>query len=395
MYRNRGGNKKVIYLRPKKRSFKPLSIVVIVLSLAVLVLLIKYFNKGTYILKEGNIHQSFVSDAVVIRQEKLVNSPVEGELDVLVKSGERVRVNTPIFKVIRDTKKQKEYQNEIREVEDKIKAIKNENNQNKTQSVLDKSIEDMTIKLQDAISKGELKKADNIKSELIRLKEEKSKKYKVREKNIKAMYESLQDLKNKLQEIEYIVYAPMSGVVSFSIDGMEKLLSPSNIQNITYDEIKNTDIANNIIDINKSNSVVSCNQPVLKIIDNFSYYLVLPIKEGEKLQEGKNYDIVFTSFDKATKGKLVRIADKSLGVFRLNTDIEELSSNRKLEVEVLTGNFYGKMVPVDSLVISEGREGVYLIQRSNKVFKPVKVIVKNDKYAIVEGLKIGDKILLN
>lgn len=394
MRRNRGQNKKVVYLRPKKKSFKLTYVVILILCVVVFVLLFKYFSKKTYIVEEGNLQKSFTSNAVIIRQEKLIKAPVEGKLEILVDHGNRVRVGEPLFRVICDMKKYKEYKNQIVEVEDKIKVVKAEQKQQKMPSVLDKSIEDTTRNLQDAISKGEFKKVDNLKSELIRLKKERNKKNKIREKNIKTMQESLQDLKVDLQNTEHTVYAPISGIISYNIDGMEELLSPSNIQNITYDKIKDINIKKPKTKREKR-SFVDSNQPVLKIIDNFSYYMAVPMKN--KLQEGKNYVVKFTSFNKATKGKLIQTANKPefLGIFRLNSDIKELLNERKVEVEVLVDSFYGKIVPTDSLITLEGKEGVYLIKRSKRFFKPVKVIAKNDKYAIIEGLKIGDKILLN
>lgn len=394
MRTNRGQNKKVVYLRPKKKSFKLIHIVMLIFCIVVFVLLIRYFSKKTYIIEEGNLQKSFTSNAVIIRQEKLVKAPAEGKLEIFVDPGNRVRVGDPLFKVIYDVKKYKECKKQIVEVEDKIKAVKDKQNQQKMQSILDKSIEDMTKSLQDAISKGDFNKVDNIKSEIIRLKKEKDKRNKIREKNIKTMQKSLQDLKTDLQSTRHIVCAPISGIVSYDIDGMEELLSPNNMQNITYDVIKN--ISTKKLNTKKEKiSFVDSNQPVLKIIDNFSYYIAVPMKI--KLQEGKNYVVEFTGFDKTAKGKLIQTANKSktLGIFRLNSDIEELLNERKVEVEVLIDNFYGKIVPVDGLVTLEGQEGVYLIQRRNQVFKPVKVIAKNDEYAIVEGLKIGDKILLN
>lgn len=394
MRRNRGQNKKVVYLRPKKKSFKLTYVVILILCVVVFVLLFKYFSKKTYIVEEGNLQKSFTSNAVIIRQEKLIKAPVEGKLEILVDPGNRVRVGEPLFRVICDMKKYKEYKNQIVEVEDKIKVVKAEQKQQKMPSVLDKSIEDTTRNLQDAISKGEFKKVDNLKSELIRLKKERNKKNKIREKNIKTMQESLQDLKVDLQNTEHTVYAPISGIISYNIDGMEELLSPSNIQNITYDKIKDINIKKPKTKREKR-SFVDSNQPVLKIIDNFSYYMAVPMKN--KLQKGKNYVVKFTSFNKATKGKLIQTANKPefLGIFRLNSDIKELLNERKVEVEVLVDSFYGKIVPTDSLITLEGKEGVYLIKRSKRFFKPVKVIAKNDKYAIIEGLKIGDKILLN
>lgn len=386
-------NRKVVYLRPKKRSFKLTFIIALIFCLAAFLILFKFFKKNTYIVEEGDLYESFASTAVVIRQEELIKAPVDGHLEIFVKPNERVRVSTPLFKVISDKKKQKEYIKQINEVKNKLEVIKSEQDQQK-QSVLDKSIKDLTVKLQDAIAKGNLENANNIKSELKRLKEEKDKKHKIKEENIKSIQESLENLKNKVQAVEYTVYAPISGVVNFNIDGVEELISFSNIQNITYNDIKN--IYNKTKDKTNKNSLLSINSnmPVLKIIDNYSFYIAVPM--DIKLKKGKSYDLLFDGRDEPVKGKLEHIIEDSryIGVFRLNSDIKELLTARILEVKVLANRFYGKIVPKDSLIISEGKEGVYVIQRNKKIFKPVKVIARNDHYAVVEGLKIGDKILL-
>lgn len=391
---NKFKNRKVVYLRPKNRAIKPTFIATLFLCLAIVIfLLISFFKNDIYIVEEGDLYESFTSTAVVIRQEELVKSPTDGNLEVFVEPNERVRVKTPLFKVISDRKKQEEYIKQINEVKSKLERIKNDQDQH-GQSILDKSIKNMTVKLQDAIAKGDIDNANNIKSELERLKVEKNKKHKIKEENIKTMQESLKNLTDKVQEVEYTVYAPMSGIVSFNIDGLEELLSPSNIQDITYNDI--IEICNKTKDTIKENTLksVTCNMPVLKIIDNYCYYIAVPL--DKKLHQGQVYDLIFAGCDKPVKGKLEHIAGNSkyVGIFCVNSDIKELLATRNLEVKILLGKFYGKIVPKDCLVNLEGKEGVYIIQRNKRIFKPVKIIAKNDHYAAVEGLKIGDKILI-
>ncbi|MDD4568939.1 MAG: HlyD family efflux transporter periplasmic adaptor subunit, partial [Tepidanaerobacteraceae bacterium] len=108
------------------------------------------------------------------------------------------------------------------------------------------------------------------------------------------------------------------------------------------------------------------------------------------------YYISLGDSDEKIKAKLTNIqGDASLGVFLINRDLEGFLDSRKIRVEVVTGTYTGYKIPATALVLNEEGEGVYIIERGKRLFKPVEIVTQNENDIIVTGLKLGDKILLN
>ena len=131
----------------------------------------------------------------------------------------------------------------------------------------------------------------------------------------------------------------------------------------------------------------------MKIIDNFSWYIA--IKLEKPMKQGMNYYINFPDTNEKIKAELVSInKEGNVGFFLIKTDLKKLLDSRKIRVEVITGSYTGHIIPTEGLFINEGKEGVYIVERGKKVFKPIEIVTKNENKIIVNGLKPGDKILL-
>lgn len=81
--------------------------------------------------------------------------------------------------------------------------------------------------------------------------------------------------------------------------------------------------------------------------------------------------------------------------FSINTDLDSLLDSRKIDLEVIVGTHKGCMIPKEGIFYDNGVEGVYVFERGEKCFKPVELVVEDEDNIIVNGIKQGDKILLN
>lgn len=341
---------------------------------------------------EGAINESFFADAVIIKNETPILSPTSGKLQLLVKTGERVRVGTPLFIITTDEKQKELYRKEINEIEAKLGNLQDgAESSSLSLNIINKSIENTTKKIKDASDGGEFDKVKLLNDELSRLTQEKQKKMEANENNISLLNKQIEKLKERLNEIDVVVYAPVAGIVSLNIDELEDLLVADKIKNITYEQLQaiNTDTGKKNLP-----TQIEANQPVVKIIDNFSWYIAL--KPERQLEEGRSYYISLGDSDEKIKAKLTNIqGDASLGVFLINRDLEGFLDSRKIRVEVVTGTYTGYKIPATALVLNEEGEGVYIIERGKRLFKPVEIVTQNENDIIVTGLKLGDKILLN
>ncbi|MDN5331609.1 MAG: hypothetical protein PWP45_834 [Tepidanaerobacteraceae bacterium] len=332
-------------IRKKRRIFLPLTVVF--LCLAVLSIL-GQARDDIYIAKESTVKEIIFCEAAIVKNELVINAPAEGKLELLVKDGERVRVNSPLFKVITNVDKKQVLEKEMDELREKLENLK------KTWS---------------------LEKDSRLQSEAA----------------IKLLEKSIELQEKKLQEVEYTVFSPMAGIVSFNIDGYENLLMPDKIGCLDYDEIKN-------LNVNVENRVfpeiVRANQAVLKIVDNLSLNIVTQW-DGEDLNVGGKYTLKFPQLGVEVKADLKEVCkNEKIAVFSTKEVPFELLDKRKVEVEIVVRMYEGIGVPISAIVNDGGQEGVLLFFDGRLFFKPVNVVARDDEIAIVEGVKLGDRVMV-
>jgi len=384
---------KVISLRPKKTRKKRriiLPLAGIFLCLIIYLGFLRNSYGDIYIAKEETVKEIFSSEAVVVKNEKVINSPAEGKLELLVKAGERVRVNSPLFKVVTDADKKESLERDISELQEKLDSLKGKKSVLSFQ-LLDKSIADVKNKLKEAKAKGQTDKVASLENDLLRLEKERLKAEEENLNAIKMLEKSLELQKRKLEEVEPVILSPMAGIVSFNIDGYEGLLKPDKVDGLSYDEIK--DITTRAENPAISDSI-KVNQAVLKIVDNFSLYIVTQ-SNREDLQEGRRYTLRFPELNLEVKADLKKISEEEqTAVFSVKEVPFELLDRRKVDVEIVVRTYSGIGVPVSAIVPSKGKEGVFLFYEGKLSFKPVRVVAKDDEKAIVDGLKVGDRVLI-
>ncbi|MCR4430091.1 MAG: hypothetical protein NUV45_03625 [Tepidanaerobacteraceae bacterium] len=387
-------NRKVVFLKQKKTgSFKLIWICGAAAILILIYLLFEHYYIKTYTVRQGTIHKNISAEAIIVKKETVINSPADGKLQIMVKPGERVRVGTPLFMVITDPEQKENYEKHIADLQKNIKDMQDSLNSSVSLNVLNKSIDDVTKKLKDAVANGQFDRTKALKNELAKLTDEKQKKLQSGKTSIKSLEESVNELKKKLSSIELLVNAPEAGIVSFNIDGMEEILTPDNVKTISVHQLLTIDNPSMTQEIPETAGI---NRPVLKIVDNFAWYLASDIRNSG-LKVGKNYDIAIkqSNMNEKITAKLVDIHDSnSVGVFLVEKDTPEMTKFRKVNLEIATDTVSGNMIPVSGIVNMDGEEGVYLMEGGSRVFRSVKVISSDESYAIVEGLKLGDKILL-
>jgi len=256
-------------------------------------------------------------------------------------------------------------------------------------SIIQSSIQDTTDRLEEAIDKGELDKAKTLRDELVFLTGEQQKYRDLDDKNIDSLQKALSGIKERLADIDMVVSAPVSGIVSFNIDGFENFLTLKNMNELSFETvgIKKADKA-------APPAKASSGGSILKIVDNFTWYLAL--KTPKDLQKGWYYNIQSDETGGRVKAKLTDVyEDTGIGVFHVGVDLKELIDSRKIAIRLITKVYNGLLIPDSAIFDKEGVRGVYIMTSGKKVFKPLKIIFEYDGKAIVEGVKLGDKLLLN
>lgn len=202
---------------------------------------------------------------------------------------------------------------------------------------------------------------------------------------IQQLTKEKEEYENKLTEDSEYITAPISGVVSYRVDGYEDILNVEDFSTITKNALNNLDL--------KTGKIVSTSLETGKIINNFKCYIatILDSEVAKNAEIGKKVKITLSSGNEISS-EIKYIAkeenEETLIIFELKTLTQELIEHRKISFNITWWNASGYKVP--NTCILEDEQGLkYVVRRKNGEDKKiiVKVLNKNEKYSIIESYK--------
>lgn len=164
---------------------------------------------------------------------------------------------------------------------------------------------------------------------------------------LKALMEERTSYEKELNNSEKSLTAPKSGLVSYRIDNLENVLTPNSLSELTSKDLSNIKVG--------INQVIPVDTNHVKIINNFVCYIAVPMKSTEAYNAKLN-DTVSLRF-KNTADSLIPATieyisnehDCVLLVFKLNTNIEELTKYRKIGLDVVWWSSVGLKINKDTI----------------------------------------------
>ncbi|HZK88213.1 MAG TPA: HlyD family efflux transporter periplasmic adaptor subunit [Anaerovoracaceae bacterium] len=176
-----------------------------------------------------------------------------------------------------------------------------------------------------------------------------------------------------------------NGIVSYYIDGYEDFFTFEKMKKLKYEEVSKL----NIETINLTRKKTFVNDPIYKICDNSSWYVIGWVEDGNvsKYVIGENVKI------KLPKGEIdgavediIEDGDKWLIIMKTDMYYAEFGKMRSGEATIITANASGIIIKNESITIDEkGNIGVY-VKKKNKdyEFTPIKVINTDGEISAVE-----------
>lgn len=194
------------------------------------------------------------------------------------------------------------------------------------------------------------------------------------------------------------VYSRMAGIISFAEDGLEGVLHPQNIGQITleiYDEIQR--------DFNQLSrgSRINEGEMLYRIIDNNQLYLVIPVKaeEGNRYRQGETVFVEHQFSEEMIEARVENILVKNndaLLTIRLNRFVDEWLNLRRVEVSFIKNIHRGIVIPQEAVFKQPDGQGLLVMsQGSDYSFREIEIVNQVDDKLIVDNLEIGDKIIVN
>ena len=325
----------------------------------------------------------------ILRNEQVVKGKkYKNGMYQIISEGERAAKNQAIFRYYGDN--EEKLQKQINEVNLKIQEALE-----KQDTILPSDIKNLDNKIEDKLK--DLKKITSV-QELSEIKKDIndliSKKAKISgESSTKGSY--IQKLISKKEKIEKqletgseTVKAPISGVVSYRVDGLENILTTSDFSNLAWDDLEDLDI--------KTGKIISTNYESAKLIDNFGCYIVTFVDSNvaKDSKEGDSVKITLSSGNEVSatiEYKRQENNKQTLVVFKISTLTEELISYRKISCNITWWKYSGLKIPNDA--IGEDENGLkYVLKKTvsgtSKVL--IKVFKTNQKYSIISTYSAED-----
>ncbi|MEN2776521.1 HlyD family efflux transporter periplasmic adaptor subunit [Acetivibrio clariflavus] len=356
-------------------------------------------NVSTDIVRMGDIQDSINLDAVIVRSEVVLNSPIGGKCIKEIDEGEKIGTNGRIATVL--NKSSEKLMEELKALDIKIIEAQRKRNENLElfSDDLKKLENEIEGKLKEIIKLGnsnELAKSSKLKGEVDELIQKKATIAGSLSKP-NAYIQSLLDEKNNLQrrinQNTQDITASVSGIVSYVIDGYEAFLTPDRISELTLEDIENVEEKGIQKDIEKVG--VEEGKPFAKVITDIEYYLVMILdsKLAKEYKVDDGIDIRLNDLGKVVTGNVFyrsnNMDGKSIVAVKVSNAASETAPFRKINIDLIKNQYSGLKVPLRSLSNIDEKNKIAeicLVKANRARFVKVEIVGKNEEFAIIKNI---------
>lgn len=199
---------------------------------------------------------------------------------------------------------------------------------------------------------------------------------------LKQLYTQRAKLEEQLNSGAEYIKAPISGIVSYKVDGLEESLTPNNFSTLNKEFLESLKL--------KTGQLIATNDEKGKIVDSSKCYIatITDSEESKRAQIDDNVRIRLSS-NKIIEARIEYVSqeneDETLIILEISKQIGELSNYRKISYDLIWWSSTGLKVPNQAIVEEDGLN--YVVRnRAGYLSKIlVKVTRKNDKYSIVSS----------
>lgn len=370
-------------LKNKKTIIYVVLLVVVVYLAYTIYLLIKQ-PTDIFTLEEGKLYLEETNVGYLIRDEQVIQGEnYKNGMEQIKTEGEKVAKDEAVFRYYSrneeslkekiaelDTKIQDAMAQETGEYLSDIKLIENQ---------IDEKVQELN-KITDVTKLAEVKKEINaLTTKKATIAGEKS----PQGSYLNQLINERKNYENQLNSGAEYVKAPVSGIVSYKVDGLESTLKPTTecFSTLSKEYLESLNL--------QTGKIVATNDECGKIIDNTSCYIAT-ISNSEKAKEAKIDDNIEVRLPNNTEisGQIVYTAqeenDEYLLVIKIEKEIEELLNYRKITFDLIWWSDTGLKVPNQAIVQQDNLN--YVVRSRAGYLSKLLVEVKRqgENYSIVE-----------
>lgn len=378
--------KKVRIKKMKPEQKKKILIYIILIAIVLYVvytiyLLIKQ-PTNIFTVEEGTLYQEETNIGYVIRKETVVKgNNYKNGMEQIKTEGERAAKDENIFRYY--STNEESLKQKISELDSKIQDVMAQDTGILTADM--KSLENqIDEKLKEINEITDVTKLTEYKKEIDNLIIKKAKiagDLSPKGSYLNQLIEERKTYESQLNSGAEYVTAPMSGIVSYKVDGLEETLTPDNFGNINKEFLEDLNL--------QTGKIVATNDEAGKIIDNFCCYIatISSSEEAKQAKVGKKIKVRLSN-NAEVSAEINSISYEENGdillILQLNEQIEELTNYRKISFDLIWWDETGLKVPNQAIIEVDGLK--YVVRnRAGYLSKIlVNVIKQGDKYSIVK-----------
>ena len=319
----------------------------------------------------------------VIRNEKIVKGEnYKNGIEQIKAEGEKAAKNEKIFRYY--TVNEQNLKEKIAELDGKIQEVMTSDDSlySSDMKLLEEQIDD---KLKNISEVTDITKLAEYKKEISDLVTKKAKIAGDLSPKGSYLNQLIQERKNNEAELnsgsEYVT-APISGIVSYKVDGLEEILTPESFGELNKQYLEKLDL--------KTGKIVATSEEAGKVIDNFSCYIAT-ISSSENAKNAQVGDAlkVRLSNNMQIPAEIVNIINEESGevvlVLKIEKQVEELINYRKISFDLIWWNASGLKVPNQAIIEENGLNYVVRNRAGYNIKILVKIAKKGEKYSLVES----------
>lgn len=318
----------------------------------------------SFLVEYGKVSQEESLIGYVIRDEKLVQTPGnENKLVQIKNEGDRVSVGEAVFRY--------EVTNE-QELNEQIEALNNE-----IQTAMEGQIEipssdikalenQIATKIEGIQNKNNIQEIKEYKTDIngyITKKAKISGELSPSGSYINNLINERTNIENQLKSSSQYENAPIGGIVSYRVDGLEETLTPQNFESLSTEMLTNLDLI--------TGQIVTTSEETGKIINNFECYIAVSTNtnEAKNASVGDNAKIrLSTNEEIPVEIEYIKDeGDTRLIVLKMTQGIEYLTNYRKISLEIIWWEREGLRVPNSSIIYENGLS--YVIRTKSRNYR--------------------------
>ena len=373
--------KKTILNQKKKIILNIIIVAVLIYVIYAIYLLIKE-PTNIFTIEEGTLYQEETDIGYVIRKETVVRgNNYKNGMEQIKAEGERAAKNENIFRYY--STNEESLKQKIAELDEQIQTAMTENTNIFSADI--KSLEDqIDEKLKEINQITDVTTLTEYKKEIDNLITKKAKiagDLSPQGSYLNQLIEERKQYESQLNSGAENVKAPMSGIVSYKVDGLEETLTPDNFGSINKEFLEKLNL--------KTGEIVATSEEAGKVIDNFACYIATISSSEEAKQAEVGDDVkIRLSNNAEISAEITSISQENenevLLILKVNEQIEELINYRKISFDLIWWDETGLKIPNEAIVEIDGLK--YVVRNRagylNKIL--VNVTKQGEDYSIVQ-----------